>query len=227
VGLLVGGRGASGLVRTGERAAHVEGLFELNVEDEQKVASILSEIGIDREPEEDLWIRREVQTGGRSRIFINDQSVTAATLKRLQPFLVEIHGQGEQHSLASAREHLSLLDNFAGSGDLRRAAGRAFARWKNAVDALRSLERDEAARERAGDMLRFQIDEIEKAAPRIGEDEELQAEKTLLAHAERAFELSGGAYVELYESDASILSRLASVRRNLQDLCAIDARLAP
>ncbi|HVF50549.1 MAG TPA: DNA repair protein RecN [Pyrinomonadaceae bacterium] len=226
LGLLLGGRSTSNVVRTGERAAIVEGLFELEREAEGLVSAFLSEIGINWEPSEDLWIRREVQSGGRSRIFINDQSVTAASLKRLQPLLLELYGQGEQHTLAAPRAHLELLDSFAAAVELRQRAGRAYARWRNASEALRSLEQDEAARERASDMLRFQIEEIEKAAPRAGEDEELAAEKSLLAHAERAFELSAGIYGELYESDGSILSRLATVRRRLQDLCSIDARLA-
>lgn len=226
LGLLLGGRGTGNVVRTGEKAAWVEGGFELKGEGGARVCSILSEVGVTKESEEDLWIRREVQAGGRSRIFVNDQSVTAATLKRLQPYLLEIHGQGEQQSLNSSRTHLEMLDAFAGCEELRAEVGRAYARWKRGVDALRSLERDEAARERAADMLRFQIAEIEKAAPKPGEDEELAAERSLLAHAERAVELSSGAYAELYESDRSVLSQLAVVRRRLQDLSALDARVS-
>lgn len=223
--LLLGGRASAGLVRTGERAALVEGLFDLSGESELRARSILAEVGIDKRAEDDLCIRREVQAGGRSRIFINDQSVTAATLKKLQTLLIEIHGQGEQQALVTTRTHMEMLDSFVGCEDLRNSAGLAYARWKKAVVALRSLERDEATRERACDMLRFQIAEIEKAAPRSGEDEELQAERTFLAHAGKALELSSGAFGELYERDGSILSKLAVVRRRLQELNAIDPRV--
>ncbi|HEY0077964.1 MAG TPA: DNA repair protein RecN [Pyrinomonadaceae bacterium] len=226
LGLLLGGRATAGVVRTGERAAFVEGQFELKGSSEERVRAALCEIGIEKSPEEDLWIRREVQAGGRGRIFINDQSVTAATLRRLQPSLLEIHGQGEQQALAASRTHLKMLDNFAGCADLRASVGRAYTRYRVAFDALRSLERDEAARERAGDMLRFQIDEIEKASPTPSEDEELAAERSLLAHAGRAQELSAGAYAALYESDESVLSGLSNVRRRLQELSAIDGRVA-
>ncbi|HEV2765278.1 MAG TPA: DNA repair protein RecN, partial [Pyrinomonadaceae bacterium] len=226
LGLLLGGRSTAGVVRTGERAAWVEGGFELTGEGGEHVGSILAEVGITKEAEEELWIRREVQAAGRTRIFVNDQSVTAATLRRLQPYLVEVHGQGEQQSLTSPRAQLEMLDAFAGCEELRAELSRAYARWRAAVDALRSLERDEAARERAADMLRFQIEEIEKADPRAGEDEELSAERTLLAHAEKALELGSGAYASLYESDASVLAQLANVRRRLQDLSAIDVRAA-
>lgn len=224
--LLLGGRGTTDMIRTGERAALVEALFELNGGGEEaRVKKILDEVGIDGNREDYLSIRREVQSSGRTRTFINDKSATVATLRMLQPFLVEIHGQGEQLTLTSARSQLEMLDGFAGCEDLRREAGRAYARWKKAVDAWRSLERDEAARERAGDMLRFQISEIEKAAPQAGEDDVLVAEKSLLVNAERVLELSSGAYTELYERDESVLAQLASVRRRIHDLSAIDARI--
>lgn len=226
LGLLLGGRGTVDIVRTGERAALVEGIFELRGKREQRVCAALAQVGIEKERDEEISIRREVQAGGRSRIFINDKSVTAATMKSLQRFLVEIHGQGEQYVLVAPRAQLDMLDEFAKCVELRREAGRLYARWKTAVDALRTLERDEAARERASDMLRFQIAEIDKAAPRAGEDEELSVERTLLSHAEKALELSAGAYAELYESDGSALAQLASVRRRLQELSAIDVRVA-
>ncbi len=223
--LLMGGKATVDMIRTGERAALVESLFELNGEEESYVRKILEEVGIDANLDEYLSIRREVQSSGRTRTFINDKSVTVATLKRLQPFLIEIHGQGEQQSLSNARAQMDVLDVFAGNGELRREVGSAYARWKKAVDTWRSLERDEAARERAVDMLRFQISEIEKVEPLPGEDEALLAEKSLLGSAERVLELSSGAYAELYERDQSVLDQLASVRRRIQHLSAIDGRV--
>ena len=221
--LLLGGRGGAEIVRAGERSATIEGLFELTGESEQKVGAVLSQAGIETENGDDLLIRREVQVAGRSRIFINDQVVTAATLRTLQPYLVEIFGQGEQQALSAARTHLELLDSFAGCAELRREVAAAYARWRETWEALRSLEKDEAEREHVEDLIRYQIAEIERINPRPDEDNELAAEKVLLMHAERALELSAGAYAELYESDQSILSGLASVRRRLQELTAIDS----
>ncbi|MGH9900993.1 MAG: DNA repair protein RecN [Pyrinomonadaceae bacterium] len=224
--LLLGGRGVTDMVRTGERSSLIEGRFELKGEWEPRVRAILCGVGVETEEEEDLLIRRELQASGRSRIFVNDRSVTAGTLKNLQPWLVEIHGQGGQQSLTSARTHLEMLDSFAGCDDLRREAWAAYERWKKATEFLRTLERDEAARERASDMLRFQIAEIEKVDPRPGEDLDLAAERSLLAHAEKALELSAGAYSDLYESDQSVLAQIALVRRRLHDLSLIDNRVA-
>jgi DNA repair protein RecN (Recombination protein N) len=227
LGLLLGGRGGVDLIRTGERSASVEGHFELGGDAEAKVRGVLDAAGVQFEKDEELLIRREIQESGRSRIFINNQSVTATTLRSLQPYLLEILGQGEQHSLALSRSQLEMLDSFAGCEKLRGQVAQVFDRWKRAVEALKALEINESERERVGDYLRYQIAEIEKCAPQANEDAELSAEKALLSHAEKAFELCAGGYAELYESDQSVLSRLSAARKRVQDLQSIDARVSP
>jgi len=89
--LLLGARIVTDVVRTGEQIALVEGIFDLEGISEQRVKAELDEVGIKISDEEYLTIRREVQIGGRNRTFINDRSVTLGTLKKLQPFLVEVH----------------------------------------------------------------------------------------------------------------------------------------
>ena len=100
--LVVGGRAAPDVVRAGASVAVVEAEFQLAAEAGAAVAELLAADGVASE-QGGLLLRREVQAVGRSRALVNDQSVTAALLRRLQPFLVEIHGQGEQQALASAR----------------------------------------------------------------------------------------------------------------------------
>lgn len=224
--LLLGGRGGADLIRTGEKVAVVEGLFEFGGAERAPVGAILRDAGVELEDGEAVLIRREVTAGGRSRIFVNEQSVTAATLKSLQPSLVEILGQGEQHALLGSRSHLELLDGFAGSEGLRREVSQAYARWRSASEELRALRRDESERLRLGEFLRYQIAELERANLKADEEEELAREQAVLAHAERALELCAQSYADLYEKDQSILARLAVVRRRLQDLSAIDARVA-
>jgi DNA repair protein RecN (Recombination protein N) len=225
IGLLLGARGGADLIRSGERVASIEGRFELGGACVERVREILEKAGLAYETGEELLIRREIQSGGRSRIFANDQSVTAATLRALQPYLLEILGQGEQHTLAVSQTQLEMLDSFAGCRGLRGEVSRAYQAWKEATEALGALSREESERERVGDFLRFQIAELERARPRADEDVELSAEKALLAHAEKAFELCAGGYAELYESDQSVLVRLGAVRRRVQELCAIDGRV--
>ncbi|HEX8919831.1 MAG TPA: DNA repair protein RecN, partial [Pyrinomonadaceae bacterium] len=226
LGLLLGGRGGVDLIRTGERSAVVEGHFELGGAVEASVREVLEGAGVQFEKDEELLIRREIQESGRSRIFVNNQSVTASTLRSLQPYLLEILGQGEQHSLAQSRSQLEMLDSFAGCEKLRAQVASVFDKWKSAVEAQRALELNESERERVSDYLRYQISEIEKSAPQPNEDSDLAAEKALLAHAEKAFELCAGGYVELYESDQSVLARLSAARKRVQELQTIDARVS-
>src|ERR687884_691052 len=115
--LLLGARASAVVIRTGERAALVEGTFELTGRRGAALRELLGSVGVELEPYEDLTVRRELQASGRSRVFVNDRSVTAATLKAMQPYLVEIHGQGEQQSLISARAQLRLLDAFGGCAE--------------------------------------------------------------------------------------------------------------
>jgi DNA repair protein RecN (Recombination protein N) len=227
LGLLLGGRSSAAQIRTGERMASVEGVFILKGTAEQRVSQLLRDVEIEKQALGELMIRRELYANGRSRIFIDEQSATAGTLRALQPFLVEIHGQGEQRALLSAQSHMDLLDSFGGCLSMRLEVGTAYADWRAARKALEQLERELAERNLAEDLLRYQLKEIESVNPQMGEDEELVAERKLLTHAERVLQLGAGAYAELYESDESILSSLAGVRRRVEDLSEIDARVGP
>jgi DNA repair protein RecN (Recombination protein N) len=224
--LLLGARASTDVVRTGERVALVEGIFELDESNEQRVRGQLGEVGVEITDEEFLTIRREVQLGGRSRIFINDRSVTLATLKKLQPFLVEIHGQGEQRSLLSPQAHMLLLDEFAGCVELRRQVTAKYEEWRQAFEELNKISRDKAERERLLEILRFQVAEIDLLNPQRGEEEQLLEEKKILTSAERLIELNASAYHELYENEESVLTRLGTVRRTLHSLASIDNRFS-
>lgn len=225
--LLLGARAFADVVRSGEKVALVEGIFELDGINEQRVRSELSDVAVDIADDEYLTIRREVQPEGRNRIFINDRSVTLATLKKLQPFLVEIHGQGEQRSLLSPHAHLLLLDDFAGCSDLRRQVAVKYSRWRKLVEELEAMSRDKTERERLLEILKFQIAEIDQLDPRQGEEVRLLEEKKLLTHSEQLNELNASAYNDLYESEESVLTRLGTLRRTLQTLESIDNRFSP
>lgn len=225
--LLMGARGSALQVRTGERMATVEGLFEVEPERRAAVEQILRGAGVEIEDWAELLIRREIHANGRNRVFVEDQSVTTATLRQLRPFLVAIHGQGEQRSLLSAQSQMDLLDSFGGNRGLREQIAEAYGRWRTTLSELLSLQRLMLERERSIDLLQYELSEIKQIAPKPSEDEELAAERKLLAHSERLLQLGTGAYAELYESDGSLIDRLASLRKQLEELCLIDARLNP
>lgn len=227
LGLLLGNRASPEQIRTGEEVALVEGIFELPEEKVKALSEHLAEVGVQLDDEEELLVRREINLRGRSRIFINDQQVTMRTLRAIQPALVEIHGQGEQRALLSTQSHLDLLDDFAGCLELRERVAEVFFTWQSTKRALRQLEQELINRERDTELLQFQLTEIESVGPRAGEDEDLQGERKLLAHAERVLQLGAGVYAELYEDDHSLLARLSAIRRQLEELAEIDNRVAP
>jgi DNA repair protein RecN (Recombination protein N) len=225
--LLMGARSSSLQVRTGERVATVEGVFEVKREMHGAIEQILAGAGLEAGSETERLIRREIHANGRSRFFVDDQSVTAAALRSLQPFLVAIHGQGEQRSLLSAQSQLELLDSFGGNLPLRKLVAEAYNRWRAVLEELSALKREMMERERASDLLQYELSEIKQIAPKPNEDEELASERKLLTHAEKLLQLGTGVYVELYERDGSIIDRLSGLRRQLEELSSIDPRMVP
>ena len=208
ISLLVGGRASPDLVRTGEECATVQAVFE--TADAREVLA-----------------RREITAQGRSRAFLDGGLTTAGALRDAILPLVDLHGQHEHQALLDPDTHLDVLDRYAGLGDQRNAIATAFAGMRRLREELERARRDE--RERAGrlDLLAFQIQEIERAAPRVGEDEQLAATRQILASADRVQRLCAEAYGALYESDEAALATLGGVWKRVAELAAIDPAFGP
>jgi DNA repair protein RecN (Recombination protein N) len=207
VGLLLGGRASSDLVRTGEELAQVEAQF------------------LDGGTE--VVLRREVTAQGRSRAFVNGSLVTAGALREFSDRLVELHGQHEHQILMDADSHLSLLDSYANLESDRPRVGEAFARLQALRTELQALHLDERQKAARIDLLTFQRDEIARAQIRPGEDEELTATRQVLVNAEKLQRLSGEAYAALYESDGAVLGTLGAIWRRVGELAGLDPRVTP
>src|SRR5262245_48519367 len=202
VGLLLGGRASGDLVRTGEDAASIEAIFESG--------------------DDELLIRREITAQGRSRAFINGALATAGALKDLSARLVELHGQHEHQTLLDPATHLPVLDAFGALEPVLAPVAGAFETWTAAdreLARVRGAARDRDARL---DLVTFQLAELDKAAPKPGEDEELAALRQVLASAERVERLCTESYASLYERDDAILAGLGSVWRRVAELASID-----
>ena len=207
VGLLLGDRASSDIVRTGEETAVVQAVFEVDGRE--------------------VIVRREVTSQGRSRSFVDGQLVTAGSLKELGVKLVDLHGQHEHQALLNADVHLDLLDQFAGLEAERQQVAQAYVEWADMRQALaeaRSRERDRDAR---AEFLRFQQGEIDRVGPRSGEDEDLAGERVLLANAEKLRRLCDEAYAKLYDDDNSAMGALAAVWKRVSELRELDPRFAP
>lgn len=212
--LLIGARSSPTQIRTGEIMASVEGVFQIDSNRDQDFQVVLEELGIKKNSE--LIVRREIYAAGRNRIFLNNQNSTISTLKKLQPFLADIYGQGEQRSLLTPSSHRRLLDHFGACSALKDSVKQVYLRLRLIERELKELIGDSGERERLRDFYQHQLAEIEAINPRVGEDNDLLAERKTLANTEKIKELCSAAYQDLYESDESILARLALTRRQIE-----------
>jgi DNA repair protein RecN (Recombination protein N) len=208
VGLLLGGRAAHDLIRTGEEIASVEALFETADGDE-------------------LIVRREITAQGRSRAFINGALATASALKDLSNRLVELHGQHEHQQLLDPSQHLALLDTWAGLDEGRARVAGAFAAVRELREQLDRLRMDDRERAARLDLVEFQLNELQKANLQAGEDETLAADRQLLRSADTIHRLCNEGYAELYDTESAALGALGRIWKRVGELAAIDPRFAP
>jgi DNA repair protein RecN (Recombination protein N) len=207
VGLLVGGRASADLVRTGEDTAAIEAVFET-------------------QSGEELIVRREVSSQGRSRAFVNGSLVTTTALREIAGSLVDLHGQHEHQVLLDPATHLDVLDEFAALGTARAQVAAAFREWRALDDERRRVAERERQNTSRAEFLGFQLAEIERVNPQPGEDEELAATRRVLANADRLQRLCEEAYAALYDGDDAALASLGTVWKRVGDLAALDPKFS-
>jgi len=207
IDLLLGGRASADLVRTGSVAAQVQAVLE-------------------RPDGSEAIIRREVSAAGRSRAFVDGTLVTTAQLREVTGPLIDLHGQHDHQALLSPAQHLLLLDRFAGAETDRRATAEAFGHWERTRTALDACQLDERERRARADLATFQLGEIDRVAPRGGEDEQLSVERQRLANAERIARLANEAYLLLYEGDTAVTGLLAQVWKRVGELAELEPEAA-
>lgn len=226
LGTLTGERVSSDLIKSGQQTARIEGLFRVSGGAELRSVCDSYGIELDSGKSVELIVRRELSLAGKNRIFINGQLATQAVLKQLGPYLVSIHGQGEQAALFDAASHLRLLDRFAGVEKELAETAEAHRRLSETRNELASLRTSEAEKLQLLDVLRFQIDEIARAAIRPGEDADLTDEKRRLGNVEKLSSLSGDAFSLLYDAEDSTVSTLERASRKIEELATYDPLFA-
>ena len=217
--LLMGDKASSDVVRHGADRAVVSCVFESTPGAENTLESN----GIDAEGSE-IILRREIQAGGKGRVYVNNQPATVNVLRQLAPELALVHAQSETMGSFDQAQQRLLLDRSAGITTERAAA--AFQEWSEICARLIRLEGDEQARLREADLWSFQKNEIESAAIRDREDEELEIERRVLANAEKLFAAAMSAHEWLYESDRSAEAALRAAEKNLEELARYDPQFA-
>jgi DNA repair protein RecN (Recombination protein N) len=210
LGLALGARADSGLVRDGQAQAVVTVSFELPPG--HPAHALLRDAGLDGEPGEPLVIRRIVKADGGSRALVNDQSASATLLREIGATLVEIHGQHDDRGLLNPRGHRALLDAH-GRIDTS-ACEAAFAAWREAEAKLAALREDIEGAARDRDFLDHAVAELVQLAPQPGEEEELaELRATMQKGARLAEDIAAAA--ELIEGADGGLALLRQAARRL------------
>ena len=203
LGLLVGSRASSDLVRTGESSAIIEAIFE-------------------KADGTEILVRREVNSSGRSRAFVDGSLVTTADLRILGSALLDLHGQHAHQQLLNPGSHIDLLDEFGGFMGDRSSLLTLFEKLRSSRLAL-----NEASSETKGisdrlDAVQFQLAEIQKANPKRGEADRLREQRKRLLNADSIHRLSVEAYQTLYEAEGSVIDSLAEIWRKVEELSELD-----
>jgi len=209
LGLALGSRADSGLVRAGQKQAAVSASFELPAG--HPALALLDNNGLAGEPGEPLVIRRLVRADGGSRAFVNDQSVSAALLRELGALLVEVHGQQDDRGLLNPRGHRALLDAY-GRLDAAPVAA-SWRRLREADDRLAEARRgfDEAERDR--EWLAFAVDELARLDPQPGEEAALASLRAAMQAGARLGEELAGIEALLQGSEGGLAQLRQAARR--------------
>ncbi|MBV9376120.1 MAG: DNA repair protein RecN [Alphaproteobacteria bacterium] len=211
LGLALGKRAESGLVRPGAQQAAVSAEFSVGLN--HPAHAILREAGLDSEGEA-IVLRRLVGADGRSRAFINDEPASVGLLRELGDSLVEIQGQFEQRGLLDPANHRMILDAFAEHSGTRHALAQAWRDWREAEQTEAEAAQRLAASRDEEDLLRHHLAELDSLAPAPDEEEQLAARRSLLQSAERLAEILSEATGEL-DGDAGAQAALARAARRL------------
>ena len=216
LGLVLGNRAETGLIRKGEDKLIVSAVFELKDQD-NPFFKLCAEN--DLEIEQEIIIKRSITADGKSKIFLNDQPITQRLLKELGLYLVEIHGQFDNQGLLNSATHLSVLDNFGGYQDKVFDMAQAYLQYKNYLRQLENAKADFLKNSVDEENIKHWVDELEKANVKVGEFEELSKKRIELMNAEKIVESFNVAYSCLQTKDiASLLQKAQSAISKVNQL---------
>ncbi len=225
VELLLGGRAEVSMIRSGAKRAMIEATFQIPTSSRDAIQTILEREDLIDDPEF-FTIGREIRIGGRSVARINGRNVSAGLLKEIGELLVDLHGQSEHLSLLRVREHLNLLDRYAGDEKLRNNYTHVYQNLVSVNQELTGLRQAESESARQIDVLNYQINEIEAARLESGEEENLVSERNRLANAENLASSTQQALINLDEGtpeSPSVTDLLGQILDEIKEVSRIDA----
>jgi len=221
INLILGGRASTELIREGAEEAEVQALFL--PADPEAWGRRLEELGLPAGDE--IVLRRVISRTGRNRVYINGSLAALAQLTALTGDLVSVSGQHEHQQLLDPDRQLLLVDQFGSLRPLRSEMTAMYGRLAELKTRLATLEKDLEEGRRQAELTQFQVREIEAAALRPGEDEELEAERRLVRNAEKIYSLVKESFDRLYGEAGSAIELLDAARTDLEKAAGLDHRL--
>ncbi|HZT09289.1 MAG TPA: DNA repair protein RecN [Chloroflexota bacterium] len=224
LGAALGDRLDSSWLRAGAARSSVDAVFA-GVSRESSIARVLLDMGID--PDDDqLILSRDVQAG-RSIARINGRSVPLATAQQVGTALVDVHSQASHLSLARVREHVELLDRYAGAVSDRKEMASAFRAWMEVRREIARIESGERQARREASLLGHEVNEIDAAGITVGEEEELVARRGRLQNALRLRQLARAAYEALQGSDQApgAIELLGTAASRITEISSLDSQI--
>src|SRR5258705_2858751 len=231
VNLLRGGRASADIPRAGADEAVVEAIVCVPEDLRARVAGVIEGAGLPAGDADEVFIRRIIQRGGRSRTYVNGALTTAARLAELGALLIDLSGQHQHQGLVDAGRHLEILDAFAvASGGERAivdAMATAWTELRACEERLVALGGDGREREARLDYLRYQLEELDGAALQPGEDAAIEIERARLAAVDQPQGAARAAEESLDGADGSARDRIAAAVREIERAHRIDVGLEP
>jgi len=227
--LLLGGRANKDIIRNGTQKATVEGIFLIN-SNKDLMHNVLDEAGIEYEEDDTLIISRDITENGRNYCRVNGRIVPLSFLNKLGTYLVDILGQHEHQFLLDNSKHMSILDNFQDKDFFRikNMIKDLLEKYNSLNNKLKEFNLDDKEKISRIDLLKYQINEIESANIKPGEEDDLIEKRNILMNSEKLFNYMNESYNLLYkgiEDNTSIVDRLSTVLKNLDTSFRIDKKL--
>ena len=222
LGLVLGARASADMVREGAESARVEALFRV-AKPSKALAALLREQEIPLEDDGGLLLCRTVSADGRGRAHAGGRLVPVSVLAAIGDELVDLHGQHDHQSLLRADQQRLLLDEYAGAADDAARVAALAAELGGIGREIATLETDDRERARRMEFLRFEVDEIDAAGLRPGEEEEVRARHRRITHAETLHTLANRAHALLYDGDTgAAIDAIDAAAADLEEMAGID-----
>ncbi|MDO8723617.1 MAG: DNA repair protein RecN [Syntrophales bacterium] len=221
VSLLLGEKASADMIRSSEDTAVVEALFDIGRMGILKEK--LEQMGFYQG--DDLVIRRVVSRSGKNKAYLNGNLVPLGLLSSVSEFLLNICSQHEHQVILNVENHLDILDELGGLLALRSEYTVVYEQYQSLSARLRELESARQKRGEREDLLGFQLQEIDAAALKTGEDAALLEEKKVLENAQKLMDYAGRVYNTLYGKEGSVLEEFRGAITNIREIKGIDARL--